>query len=386
MKLNVLKSKIEEGILKVSKAVSHRSPLPILTHILFKTDGNNSIKLLATDLEVGIETSVETQVLKKGSFCAPAKIITEIITQLPDEDIVFELKDKVLEIRAHNSKYNINVLDEEDFPVFPKSKNIPTLNLNQGIFKDIIKNVIFACAQTEEIRTTLTGVLFNLKGQVLTVVSTDGRRLAKAEYPLKEVFSKEEKFIIPSKSLQEIQRLLKEEGDLFVFINEGQIFFKFDETTIYSRTIEGNFPNYNQVIPSKHNIEAEVKREDLLHSIKRALILACEKDSPKLVKIGMGKEKIIITSATADLGNAYEEVDIINKKGGDIKISFNGKYIVDFLSNFGDEKIALCFTHTEGPAVMKLKEREDYIYIIMPVKVREEEEKKEETEEAEAAV
>ena len=378
MKINISRKKIEEGILKVSKAVSYRSPLPILTHILFKTDGENKVKLLATDLELGIETIIDAQILKKGSFCAPAKVITEIITQLSDEDVVFELKDKILEIRTNTSKYNINVLEEEDFPVFPKPKNIPTLLLDQKEFKNIIKDVIFACAQTDEIRTTLTGVLFSLKGQVLTLVSTDGRRLAKMEYSLKEVFPKEEKLIIPGKSLQEIQRISREDGEIAIFINEGQVFFKFDETTIYSRVIDGSFPNYNQVIPSSHNTKTIINREELLQSLKRALILACEKDSPKLVKVEIIKDKMIITSATADLGNAYEEVKLVEKEGNNIKIAFNGKYIVDFLTNFNDENIEMRFTHAEGPAIIKLKENDNYLYIIMPVKVREEEEKKEE--------
>lgn len=378
MKINVSRKKIEEGILRVSRAVSYKSPLPILTHILFKTEGETKIKLLATDLELGIETAVEAHVLKKGSFCVPAKVITDIITQLLEEDIVFELKDKLLEIRTNTSKYNINILEEDDFPVFPKPKNIPTLQLNQKEFKNIIKDIIFACAQTDEIRTTLTGVLFNIKGQILTLVSTDGRRLAKIEYSLKEIFPKEEKLIIPAKSLQEIQRISREDGKISVFINEGQVFFKFDETTIYSRIIDGSFPNYNQVIPTSYNIKTTIKREELLQSLKRALILACEKDSPRLVKVELTKDKLIITSATADLGNAYEEVELLEKEGNNIKIAFNGKYIVDFLINFGDENIEMNFTHAEGPAVIKLKEKDNYLYIIMPVKIREEEEKKEE--------
>lgn len=378
MKISIFRKNLEENILKVSKAVSYKSPLPILTHILFKTEGENKIRILATDLELGIETRAEAKVLKSGSFCAPAKVISEIIAQLQDEDIVLELKEKVLEIRTHNSKYNINVLEEEDFPVFPKPKNIPTLKLNQNDFKDLLKNTVFACAQTDEVRTTLTGVLFTLKGQTLTLVSTDGRRLAKEEFSLKEVFPKEEKLIIPSKSLQEIYRLTEGEEEIAVFMNEGQVFFKFDETTIYSRVIEGNFPNYNQVIPSSYNTEIEVKREELLKSLKRALILACEKDSPKLVKMELNKEKLLITAATADLGSAYEEIDIIKKKGDNVKISFNGKYIVDFLSNFNDESVNFCFTHAEGPAVLRLKNKEKYLYIIMPVKVKEEEEAKEE--------
>lgn len=372
MKINIQRKVLEEGILKVSKAVSYKSPLPILTHILFKTQDSEKLKLLATDLEIGIQTSIEAHILKPGSFCVPAKVITEIITQLPDQDIVFELKDRTLQIRTSTSKYSINVLEEQDFPVFPKPKNIPTLILNQKEFKELIRKVLFSCAQTDEIRTTLTGVLFNLKGQVITLVSTDGRRLSKADHQIKEIFSKEEKLIVPSKSLQEIQRLLKDDGEIEIFINEGQIFFKFDETTIYSRIIEGNFPNYNQVIPQSQNTKVRVNREEFLSSLKRALVLACEKDSPKLIKIDINKEKMIITSATADLGSAYEEVGI-SKEGENLKISFNGKYIADFLSIFNDENILFCLTHSEGPSMMKLESDESYVYIIMPVKVKEEE-------------
>lgn len=378
MKVNISRKNLEEGILKVSKAVNYKSPLPILTHILFKTEGEDKIKLLSTDLELGIETIIKAQILKGGSFCIPARVITDIVTQLIDEDVVLELKEKILEIRTNNSKYNINILEEEDFPVFPKPKNIPNLVLEKKNFKKTIKDVIFASSQTEDMRTTLTGVLFNIKGQNLTLVTTDGRRLAKVEQLLKEVFPKEERLIIPAKSLQEVQRIATEEGEILVFINEGQVFFKFDETTIYSRIIDGKFPNYNQVIPSSYNIKIIINREKLLQSLRRALILACEKDSPKLIKIELSKNKMIITSATADMGNAYEEIELEEKEGNNIKIAFNGKYIADFLSNVSPENVVMQFTHSEGPTAMRLEKDNNYLYIIMPVKVREEEEKKEE--------
>lgn len=374
MKLHTEKSKLEEGLLKVLKAISIKSPLPILTHILFKADKEKKLKLYATDLEIGIECKVDVEVLKKGSFCAPARVLTDIITKLPQTDVVLELKEnKILEIRTQNSKYNINTLSEEDFPILPSFKELPVLELSKEKLKNIIESVIIACATSEETRTVLTGVLFSLKGQSLIMVSTDGRRLAKAEENLKEIFPKEEKTIIPSKALLELSRLLeKEEGNISIYLSSSQIFFKFNETILYSRIIEGQFPNYNNVIPTTYEHRIKIKREEFLSSLKRATILAQEKNSPNLIKMEVKGNKLIITSNTQDLGQAYEELEVENE-GGAIQIAFNGKYIIDILSILKDEEVYLQLTTPINPGLIRPVTQDKYVYIVMPVKIKEEE-------------
>ncbi|MCL5017394.1 MAG: DNA polymerase III subunit beta [Patescibacteria group bacterium] len=374
MKFMCSKKSLETGVMTASKAISPRSPLPILGHVLITSDKEGNIKFTGTDLELWIESTVSGEVLREGSITAPAKVMSEIVTQLAEQDTVVEFKEEgqIIEIRNPSSKYSLHTFPYEDFPLLPQMDEKNCVELPQKVLKNMIKNVTFAAATAEETRPVLRGVLFIVKNDTLIMVSTDGRRLAKIERKLEENLEIEEKVIISSRTFDEVERLLKETDDkVKIGFSEGQVFFIVDKTLIISRLIEGQFPNYEQVIPKAFQINFKTDKEQLTRSLRRALIMAQEKDSPKLVKVTVGKDKMIITSNTQDLGKAYEEVDGV-VEGEPLTIAFNGKYVMDVLSVLSSKEVIVEFIHPTSPALIRGSEESNYIYVIMPVKIREE--------------
>lgn len=373
MKIHLEKNLLEKELSKIIRAVSSKTPLPILSHILLKTEKENILNIYATDLEIGIQTSLNIQVLKEGSFCIPAKIFTEIINQLEEEEIVIEKKENFVELRTNNKIYKINILSEEDFPKIPQPGDLPTLVIKQNQLKELLKECVFSASSEEETQAVLTGVLVYLKGQILTLISTDGRRLSKVENKLKEIFPKEEKFIVPSRSLFELIRILEDnKEEVKIYTNPYQVFFQIGKILFYSRMIEGQYPSYEKVIIKKNevNISFNIKREEFLKSLKRISILACERENPNLVKFSIEKEKLVITSSTQDLGNAYEEIEIKNKKGDNLKISFNSKYIIELLNNLKEEEVEFNLKNEKSPGLIKPAGRDNFIYAVMPVEIK----------------
>ncbi|MBI2252511.1 MAG: DNA polymerase III subunit beta [Armatimonadetes bacterium] len=378
MKIHLSKKDLEKGLSFVSRCTSNKSPLPILSYIMFKNEGEDRLKLSATDLEMGIEIFIKAQILTKGSFCVPAKIITEIISQLNGEDIVLELNESILEIRNKFSKFNLNILPEEDFPVLSFSKELPTIQISKKKIKEMIKNISFSAASFEEGKTILTGALILLKGQYLSLVSTDGRRLAKTETNLKEIFSKEEKNIIPIKALIELSRMLSEEEEpLEIIIEKNMIFFRFNDINFYSRKIEGKYPNYEQVIPKNNNIKVKINKENLINSLKRSLILSLERKNLNLVRMKIEDKKMYLFSNTQDMGSAYEEIEV-EKEGENLEIAFNGKFLLEYMLNSQEEELIFMFSSAVGAVLIKPLKNENYIYILMPIKIKEEDTKEKE--------
>lgn len=376
MKIHIEKEKLEKELSKIIRAVNSKSPLPILAHILLKTEKENILNMYATDLEIGIENKINIEILKEGSFCIPAKVFLDIISYLEDEDLVIEKKENIVEIRSNNKIYKINVLPEEDFPKIPQLGEFPTLYLKQSELKDILRDCVFAAASSEETQAVLTGILIYMKGQFITLIGTDGRRLAKVENKLKEIFPKEEKFIVPSRSLNELLRIIEDKKEeVKIYTTPYQVFFCFDKTIFYSRMIEGQFPNYEKVILKEKDIILEfvIKREKFLKSLRRISILACEKETPNLVKFEISKDKLVITASTQDLGKAREEIEIKTKKGENLKIAFNSKYIIDVLTNLKEEEVELKLKDERSPGIIKPVGRDNFIYAVMPVEVRERE-------------
>lgn len=372
MKVLLEKKVLEQGILTCAKAISARSPLPILSHVLIKAE-DDALTLIGTDLELGITCHIPAQVLKAGSITAPARVLSEIVTQLPDSDVALEVKDKgvTLELRADQSQYTLNTLPAEDFPLIPQASTYPTLALEQQLLKGMIQRVIFAAASPEETRAILTGVLLFLKGKEATLVATDGRRLAKMVAPLSEKMSADKKVVIPARALAEVGRLLKDTQDpVDIVVGDGQIFFQLGKVVVMSRLLDGAFPNFETVIPKSFQHTATVDTSKLLSALKRALILAQEKDSPKLVKLQFQSKTLVITANTQDLGRAYEEIPE-TLDGEEMQIAFNGKYVMDVLATVNTAQIHFYLTHPTSPAMIQPVDDTKVTYVVMPVRMRE---------------
>ena len=369
MRIKSQKDELLRGIQVVQNAVSSKNTLPILSHILLEAV-KGEIKLTATDLEIGVITTIKGEVIEEGSITIPAKKFSEIVKELPSGvDIQISLKKgQSISIEVGKSYFRLVGLQKEDFPQLPDfpthgTKNSDSIKIPQKLLKNMIQLTSFAMSH-DETRYVLNGMLFSFKDKTLKLVATDGRRLAIIEKDLLDSGNIKKDVIIPMKAIQEINRNLTEEGDIYFYFKENQIQINLNNITIVSRLIEGEYPNYEQVIPKKIKDELKINTQEFLQATRRASILT-NQDSQS-VKINISKDKMIITKNTPDLGEAREEVEV-DYKGGELAIGFNPTFLIDVLKNVADENVKFGFIDPEKPAV--IKSGEDYTYIILPMQV-----------------
>ena len=372
MKAILSKKNIEQGIALAAKAISSKTPFPIISHFLLEAK-NNRLKISATDLEIGIEISVKADIEEDGSFTVPARTFQDIIS-LTDGDSIFLYKNEDssnLEITSTSSSCNIMTLNSDEFPLMPHSDDEPILSMLQKDLKDAVKGIIFSIAAQEETRAVLTGVLIIVKNNSARFVATDGKRLAISDVPVSSNFEEEVSYIIPGKTLSEISKsITNPEEYVYVGIKNSQIFFNMGDVLVISRLLEGNYPKFEQVIPSSSENKITINRNEFMSSLKYILVMAQEKNFPKLIKVKFTNGKLILKSNTPDLGSASREIDC-NFEGEDIEIAFNGQYFLDVLSVLKSENILFEFTNDTSPGVIRPLEEnvsnENYMCVIMPI-------------------
>lgn len=369
MKITTSKEDLLKGIQVVQNAVSSKSTLPILSHVLLEAK-KEGIKLVATDLEIGISVKVGGEVLEEGSITVPARKFSEIIKELsPVETVQISVKkSQTITIESNKSYFRLIGLSKEDFPQLPEfpshtAKDVDFVKIPQKLLKNMIQLTSFAMSH-DETRYVLNGILFSFKDKTLKLVATDGRRLAVNEKKVAEIGSLKKDAIVPMKTIQELGRNLTEEGEVIFCFKENQLQINLGQVTITSRLIEGEYPNYEQVIPKKVREEFNICTQDFLQATRRASILT-NQDSQS-VKINILKDKMIITKNTPDLGEVREELDV-DYKGGELAIGFNPTFLIDVLKNIEGESVRFGFTDPEKPAV--IRSGEDYTYIVLPMQV-----------------
>lgn len=369
MKITTSKDSLLKGIQIVQNAVSSKNTLPILSHILIEAK-KQEIKLTATDLEIGVSVKVEGEVSEEGAITVPAKKFSEIIKELtPQIPINISLKKgQSITIESGKSYFRLMGLLKDDFPQLPEfpahgGKNTDSVKLPQKTLKEMIQLTSFAISH-DETRYVLNGILFSFKDKTLKLVATDGRRLALMEKTIGEAGSIKKDVIVPTKTIQELQRNLTGEGDVTLYFKENQLQINLGQVLITSRLIEGEFPNYEQVIPKKVKEELKINTQEFLQAARRASILTSQ-DSQS-VKINIIKDRMVITKNTPDLGEAREEIEV-NYKGGELAIGFNPTFLIDVLKNVENENVDFGFIDPEKPAV--IRSGEDYTYIVLPMQV-----------------
>ena len=369
MKIHTTKDDLLKGIQIVQNAVSSKNTLPILSHILIEAR-KNDIRLTATDLEIGISMKVEGEIVEEGAFTVPARKFSEIVKELQaDAAIHISLKKgQSIHIEAGKSYFKLMGLAREDFPQLPEvpqgtGKGTDFIKLPQKKLKQMIQLTSFAMSHDES-RYVLNGILFSFKEKTLKMVATDGRRLAIIQKEMPEMGSLKRDMIIPMKTIQELNRNLGEDGDVYFYFKENQILINLGQIHITSRLIEGEYPNYEQVIPKKTKEEFSLNTQDFLQATRRASILTSQ-DSQS-VKINIIKDRMIITKSTPDLGEAREELEV-EYKGGEFVIGFNPGFLIDVLKNVEEEHVKFSFIDPEKPAV--IKSGEDYTYVVLPMQV-----------------
>ncbi|MDD5427883.1 MAG: DNA polymerase III subunit beta [Candidatus Omnitrophica bacterium] len=364
MKFNTTKDVLLKGVQEVQSAISSKSSLPILSNILVEATEDN-IVLTTTDLDIGITSKIMVKPQVTGAITIPAKKFSDIIKELPDSEpiSISVKKNNLVNIECGKSIFKIMGLPKEEFPQLPEFKDKDSMVLQQKKLKTMMRLTAFAISHDES-RYVLNGVLFVIKPSYIRLVATDGRRLAVVEDKVQLPKTLERKFIVPTKAVNELDKSLGDEGDVKIFFSDNQIFFDMGKTRLVSRLIEGEFPNYEQVIPKEAKDKILVSKNVFLSAVKRAALFT-NQDSAA-IKMDLGKDKIVISKSTPYLGEARVEIDA-EYKGKDIAVGFNPDYLTDLLKNIDEETIAFEVTDPDKPGVVRIGA--EYIYVVLPMQI-----------------
>ena len=363
MKFKIAKSDLLDGLQKVQGVVGTRSTLPILSNVLFEAEGD-TLTLTTTDLEVSVRCSVKIESGKDGVSSFPAKRLFSIIRELPNADIEFDVDDNEnATITCESAFFKIIGLPGEDFPQLPDFKGATSYSIDQHRLKDMLKKTSYAVS-SDETRYVLNGVLLSFKGDKLTMVATDGRRLALIESELEFPDEAESDLIVPTKAVNELLHILGDEGSLKLLVRENQIAFSFDDILLVSKLIEGTYPNYRQVIPSQCEERATIEAEGFHTAIKRVALLTTDKSHS--VKLIFEKNTLTVQASTPDVGEAKESIPI--KYGGKkITVAFNPEYVIHPLRHLESDEVFMELTDDLSPGVLKCEQ--PFLYVLMPMRV-----------------
>ena len=365
MDLRITKEALAEGIQIVQNAVSQKSSLPILSNVLLEVDKEN-LKLTATDLDIGICCSIPVEAEQTGAITVPARKFFDIIKALPDgsEIHISMKKNNFVNIKTGKAQFKIIGLPKEEFPQLPVFKDKDSIVMEQSVLKDMLNLTDFAISR-DDTRYVLNGILLVVKGDNVSGVATDGRRMAVANKRLPKKTLIDRDVIIPAKTVQEVKRMLGDEGEITLKFGENQILFSFPTSFVLSRLIEGEYPNYKKVIPEKSPKEVKVSREEFLAATRRASIFT-DQDSIA-VKLSIKKKKMTILKNTPYLGEAKEDLDVDYSGETDLEIGFNPKYLIDVLKNLNDEEVVFEVNDSDKPGVVR--RGEEYTYVVLPMQI-----------------
>ena len=363
MKLICSKSNLLHGVNIVSKAVPTRTTMAILECILIDASANE-IKLTANDMELGIETKIEGEIAERGVIALDAKIFSEIVRKLPDSDVTIETDASCkTTITCEKAKFNIVGKSGDDFSYIPYIERNEPIVMSQFTLKEVIRQTIFSIADNDN-NKLMTGELFEIEENDLKVVSLDGHRISIRNIELKNNYS-HKKVVVPGKTLQEVSKILpgSAEDEVSIFLTDNHIVFEFENTTVVSRLIEGEYFKIEQMLSSDYETKVKITKRELLDCIDRATLLVKEGDKkPIIMNITDGTMELKINSF---IGSMNEDIDIA-KEGKDILIGFNPKFFIDALRVIDEEEVTLYMVNPKAPCFIKDDEG-TFIYLILPV-------------------
>lgn len=368
MNLSISKEQIINGLQAVQNIVSTRTTLPILSNVLLRANDGH-LELTATDLDVTIASKVEAKVIRTGAATVPVKKLFGIVRELTNLELEIEVDEKnVCSIHSGPSDYKIHGLSADEFPPLAVFKEDKKVVLPQETVKGMMKKTSFA-ASTDESRYVLNGIYISLRDHKMTMVATDGRRLALVDEDLDVSETSQGEFIVPSKAVNELNRLLMDKGEVEIRYAENQASFTLKDekaapVLIVTKLIEGNYPNYRQVIPAETKERVSLVREEFLHALRRAEIMTSEKSNS--VKMNFNKNRLEITANSPEVGEAKESL-AINYKGKEMAIAFNPKYLIDPLTALPNDEVFLELIDELSPGVLKING--PFLYVVMPMRL-----------------
>ena len=363
MKIICNKSNLAKGVSTVYKAVPSKTTMPILECILVDAT-NDIIRLTANDMELGIQTDVEGEIIDRGMISIDARIFSEIVRKLPDNEVIIETKENLqTTITCEKAKFDLAGKPGEEFSYLPIIEKDESIEISQFTLKEMIRQTIFSIADTES-NKLMTGELFEIRNNVLRVISLDGHRISIRKMELKDEVG-DKKLIVPGKTLIEVSKILSGEAESMVNISytSNHIVFEFDNTVVVSRLIEGEYFKVDQMLSNDYETKVRINKKELLNSIDRATLLVKEGDKkPIIINIG---EEVMELKIKSQIGSMDEEI-YINKEGKDLLIGFNPKFLIDALRVIDNEEVVLYLMNAKAPCFIKDNE-ESYIYLILPV-------------------
>ncbi len=369
MKLSVMQENLARGLSVVSRAVSNRSTLPVLANVLLKTE-DAGLKLTATNLEIGITYWVPGKIEGDGSTTVPAKLLTDLVNSLPGGDRVdLDLQPgDTLHLKCGRFETHIKGIDADEFPAIGTAGERPTTRVAQNVLRRALAETAFAAA-SDEARPILTGVLARFEGDQLTLAAADNYRIAVKTIAILDPVP-ETSVVVPARALNELQRILADVDDpveIVLAAGKNQILFHLDGIDLVSRLIDGQFPNYQQVVPTSHTTRAVLDREELLRAVRPAALIAHESANIVKLQVSSDGEPGITVSANAEVGDHVGQVEAA-VEGDGTTIAFNARYLADVLTNVAADQFALELNGPLSPGVFKPIGDDRYIHVVMPVR------------------
>lgn len=366
----VEKEVLYNGLKIVERATVQKGLQPVLANILFEAVDKNTINLYATDFDLTIITSIEAQISSLGSITLPAKKLLDIISRLNEGIINFELNNTTMTITSGKSKFDIIGISASEFPKIEYlSEENNEIEIDLKPFVTGIKEAGFAAASYESNNNLLSGVVCDISKNVLEIASTDGNRLARARKIITNRDDKTEKLIIPAKVLQEFLKIsyFIDDESVKLYLSNNKLMIKSDKITMISNIMNGQYPQYNQLIPQSFPKEAKINVSKMVSALERVSTMVNEKTS--IVKFEFSQNNLSLKGDTPDAGNSEDQIEIIYN-GDDIAIAFNYRYLLDCFKNIDSEDLIICMNTNLSATVIKPDNEEDFIYLIMPVQIR----------------
>jgi DNA polymerase III subunit beta len=365
MKLVCTKENLKKGLFIVSRVVGTGNPLQVLNNILIKTD-QGRIKLSSTNLEIGVNTWVGGKIEKEGALTVPAKLINEYVNNLPTEKVTLENHDTTLAVESENYHTTIKGLPAEDFPLIPQVEEEAFAKVDGEELRDAFAETIWATAQNET-SPEMSGVFMAFEENQVRIVATDRYRLAERTVALKEPARSTKEVIVPARTVGELYKILSMgKFQVEIYFSESQVLFKFDDTELISRLIDGQYPDYRQIIPKAFKTEATVVREELIHALKATALFVPDSNNIT-VEVKTGEGITVAASSVATGENTTQVKAVIT--GENNQAVFNYRYLLDCLNSISEKQIVIRMISDASPAMIVPEKRENYTYIVMPIKI-----------------
>ena len=372
MKVEILKENFKNGLNIVERIVGKNLSLPVLDNVLISTE-DNFLNLSSTDLETAIKLWILTKIIKKGKVVVPAKFLSSFISLLPNEKITLEEKKQGLYIECESFKNQIQGFNPEEFPLIPEFKNLEFMEVDNKKLCQGLSQIVDIASPSQS-RPEISGIYFILSKNIIKIIATDSFRLAEKSIILEKPVQKDISFILPQKPAREIMNILGEkEGNVKIFFSSNQVMFEapmkespHPQIQIISRLIEGEYPNYEEIIPTKFKTHIIIKRDDFLNKIKAAALFSGKINEVK-IKIKPEVKEVEIFAQNPDIGENQSSLSA-KIEGDPIEVSFNYKFLIDGLLNIKSSEVIFDVSKEEGPCILKPVGDISYIYVVMPIK------------------